>query len=173
MRRKKRLEMEIINPNAAGIDIGSRSHFVAVGQSLDDVKEFGVYAGDLESICLHLKEYEITAVAMESTGDYWQNLFTSLIKHGFEVTLCNGKFTKHAKGKKTDVKDARWIQKLHSLGLLTSSFLPDETTEILRTYCRQRTNMINLASGASRKMQKYLKFLNFRLDVVVKDVHVG
>jgi transposase len=79
MRRKKRLEMEIINPNAAGIDIGSRSHFVAAGQSLDDVKEFGVYAGDLESICLHLKEYEITAVAMESTGDYWQNLF-----------ICNG-----------------------------------------------------------------------------------
>lgn len=162
--------MEIINPNAAGIDIGSRSHFVAVGQSLDDVREFGVYAEDLESICLHLKEYDITSVAMESTGDYWQNLFTSLINHGFEVTLCNGKFTKHAKGKKTDVKDARWIQKLHSLGLLTSSFLPDETTEILRTYCRQRTNMLNLASGASRKMQKYLKFLNFRLDVVVKDI---
>lgn len=170
MGRKKKMEMEIINPNAAGIDIGSKSHFVAVGQALEDVQEFGVYAEDLEAICLHLKEYGILSVAMESTGDYWQNLFAELIKHGFHVVLCNGKFTKHAKGKKTDVKDARWIQKLHSLGLLTSSFLPDETTEILRTYCRQRTNLIHLASGASRKMQKYLKFLNFRLDVVVKDV---
>lgn len=170
MARKKKLEMEIINPHAAGIDIGSRSHFIAVGQALEDVKEFGVYAEDLTAICNHLKSYGITSVAMESTGDYWQNLFTELIKHDFDVILCNGKFTKHAKGKKTDVKDARWIQKLHALGLLTSSFLPDEQTEILRTYSRQRGNTIHQAAAASRKMQKYLKFLNFRLDVVVKDV---
>lgn len=170
MGRKKKMEMEIINPNAGGIDIGSKSHFIAVGQSLEDVKEFGVYAEDLTNICLHLQSYGITSVAMESTGDYWQNLYAELIKHGIEVILCNGKFTKHAKGKKTDVKDCRWIQKLHALGLLTSSFLPDETTEILRTYCRQRNNLIELASGSSRKMQKYLKFLNFRLDVVVKDI---
>lgn len=75
------------------------------------------------------------------------------------------------KVKKTDVKDSQWIQKLHSLGLLISSFLPDESTEVLRTYCRQRRNWIELASSASHKMQKYRKFLNFRLDVVVvKDV---
>jgi len=107
---------------------------------------------------------------MESTGNYWQNLYVELEKHQMEVTLCNGKFTKHAKGKKTDVKDCRWIQKLHALGLLTGSFLPDETTEQLRTYCRQRTNWIDLAAEASHKMQKYLKLLNFRLDVVVKDI---
>ncbi len=87
-----------------------------------------------------------------------------------EVVLCNGKFTKNAKGKKTDVKDNRWIQKLHSLGLLSGSFLPDEATEILRTYCRQRANWIDLSISASHKMQKYLKLLNFRLDVVVKDI---
>ncbi len=164
------MEMDIINYNAAGIDIGSRSHFVSVGQAMEDVKEFGVYAGELTEICLWLKSYGITSVAMESTGDYWQNLYAELIKHGFDVVLANGKFTKNAKGKKTDVKDCRWIQKLHALGLLTSSFLPDESTEILRTYCRQRSNWISSASAASRKMQKYLKFLNFRLDVVVKDV---
>jgi transposase len=168
--KRKKIEMEIINQNAGGIDVGSKSHFVAVGQSLEDVKEFGVYAEDLTKLCLHLKSYGITSVAMESTGDYWQNLYVELINHGIEVVLCNGKFTKQAKGKKTDVKDCRWIQKLHALGLLTSSFLPDETTEILRTYCRQRSNLIDMASSASHKMQKYLKFLNFRLDVVVKDV---
>lgn len=162
--------MDIINPNAAGIDVGSRSHFVAVGQSLEDVKEFGVYAEDLVEICHWLKSYGITSVAMESTGNYWQNLYVELIRNGFDVVLCNGKFTKHAKGKKTDVKDCRWIQKLHALGLLTSSFLPDEITEQLRIYCRQRANMIELASEASHKMQKYLKLLNFRLDVVVKDI---
>ena len=164
------MELDIINPNCAGIDIGSKSHFVAVGQALEDVKEFGVYADDLTAICLHLKEYGITSVAMESTGNYWQNLYVELEKHQMEVTLCNGKFTKHAKGKKTDVKDCRWIQKLHALGLLTGSFLPDETTEQLRTYCRQRTNWIDLAAETSHKMQKYLKLLNFRLDVVVKDI---
>ncbi len=164
------MELDIINPNCSGIDVGSKSHFVAVGQALEDVKEFGVYADDLTAICLHLKEYGITSVAMESTGNYWQNLYVELEKHGMEVTLCNGKFTKHAKGKKTDVKDCRWIQKLHALGLLTGSFLPDETTEQLRTYCRQRTNWIDLAAEASHKMQKYLRLLNFRLDIVVKDI---
>lgn len=136
----RKMEMEIINPNCAGIDIGSKSHFVAIGQALDDVREFGVYADDLTAICLWLKESGVTSVAMESTGSYWQNLYVELARHGFELVLCNGKFTKHAKGKKTDVKDCRWIQKLHTLGLLTSSFLPDSTTEQLRTYCRQRTN---------------------------------
>ena len=170
MTKKKVMEMEIINTNSGGIDVGSRSHYAAVGQALEDVKEFGVYAEDLTELCEWLLSYGVTSVAMESTGDYWQNLFTELEKHGIEVVLCNGKFTKHAKGKKTDVKDCRQIQKLHALGLLTSSFLPDETTEKLRTYSRQRGNMINLAAAASRKMQKYLKFLNFRLDVVVKDV---
>jgi transposase len=129
-----------------------------------------VYADDLTAICQHLKEHQITSVAMESTGSYWQNLYVELLKHGFSVTLCNGKFTKNIKGKKTDVKDTRWIQKLHSIGLLSGSFLPDDTTETLRTYCRQRTNWLELSVEATHKMQKYLKLLNFRLDVVVKDV---
>lgn len=165
-----KLEMDVINTHCAGVDIGSRSHFVAVGQGVDDVKEFGVYAEDLTEICLHLKTHNITSVAMESTGSYWQNLYVELVRHGFDVTLCNGKFTKNIKGKKTDVKDARWIQKLHSIGLLTGSFLPDDSTETLRTYCRQRTNWLHLSVEATHKMQKYLKLLNFRLDVVVKDV---
>lgn len=165
-----KLGMDVVNFNAAGIDVGSRSHYVAVGQELEDVKEFGVYAQDLTTLCNWLIDCGVTTVAMESTGDYWQNLYTELIDFGFEVTLANGKFTKNAKGKKTDVKDCHWIQKLHTLGLLTGSFLPDMITEQLRTYCRQRTNWINLAASATHKMQKYLKFLNFRLDVVVKDV---
>ncbi len=166
----KNVKMQIINPHCAGIDIGSRSHFVAIGQELSDVREFGVYADDLTAICTHLKLHGITSVAMESTGSYWQNLYVELIKHGLEVVLANGKFTKNIKGKKTDVKDARWIQKLHTIGLLTSSFLPDEQTEKLRTFCRQRENWIALAAEATHKMQKYLKLLNFRLDVVVRDV---
>jgi len=102
MARRKKLKMEIVNPHCAGIDIGSKSHYVAVGQELEDVKEFGVYADDLTELCLWLKTFGITSVALESTGNYWQNLYAELIRHGFEVVLCNGKFTKNAKGKKTD-----------------------------------------------------------------------
>src|SRR3712207_6730960 len=100
---RKKVEMDIVNPDCAGIDVGSKSHFVAVGQALEEVKEFGVYANDLVEICQWLQSYGIRSVAMESTGNYWQSLYVELVRHGFAVTLVNGKFTKHAQGKKTDV----------------------------------------------------------------------
>ena len=165
-----KLGMDVANTNAAGIDVGSRSHYVAVGQELIDVREFGVHAGDLTALCLWPMECDVTIVAMESTGDYWQDLYTELISFGFEVVLANGRFTKNAKGGKTGAKDCRWIQKPHTLGLPTSSFLPDLQTGQLRTYCGQRGNWLELASSATHKMQKFLKLPNFRLHVVVKDV---
>lgn len=168
--KKKKMPMTVINPNAGGIDVGSRSHHVAIGQGKNDVKEFGVYAEDLESLRKWLQENKITTVAMESTGTYWQNLFVELINAGIEVILTNGKFTKNINRKKTDVLDCQWIQKLHALGLLPSSFLPSNVTEKLRTLCRHRSKMIDQRADASHKMQKFLKYLNFRLDVVVRDV---
>ena len=167
---KKNVKMEMVNLQAAGIDVGSRSHFVAIGQGDDDIREYGVYNEDLRSLTQWLLDSQIKTVAMESTGTYWQSLFATLQAAGIEVILCNGKFTKNIKGKKTDVKDARWIQKLHTIGLLTGSFLPDEATEQLRTYCRHRTNLLEQAADTTRKMQKYLRLLNLRLDAVVKDV---
>lgn len=165
-----KISLDVVNQNAAGIDIGSRSHWVALGQSDSDIKEFGVYNENLYELADWLKENGIKTVAMESTGNYWQNLHAVLTSSGFDITLCNGKFTKNIKGKKTDVKDCQWIQKLHSLGLLSSSFLPDEDTEILRTFTRHRQNLIKQAASATKKMQKYLRLMNIRLDVVVKDV---
>ena len=168
--QKKETPMEIVNSNAAGIDVGSRSHFVAVGQSLQEVKEFGVYNEDLQALAQWLLDNNVQTAAMESTGTYWQNLFSILQEVGIKVILVNGKFTKNIHGKKTDVKDCRWLQKLHSIGLLTGSFLPDAQTELLRTYCRHRTNLIDSAADITRKMQKYLRLLNLRLDVVINDV---
>lgn len=164
------ISMEVVNPHAAGIDVGSRSHWVAVGQREEDVREFGVFNHDLFAMANWLKEHQVKTIAMESTGTYWQNLYAVLIAQGFTVILCNGKYTKNIKGKKTDIKDCQWIQKLHSLGLLTTSFLPDGKTEQLRTYCRQRSNLLHMAASTSKKMQKYLRLLNLRLDVVVKDI---
>ncbi|MDX5481165.1 MAG: IS110 family transposase [Hymenobacteraceae bacterium] len=168
--KKRSTPMEIVNPRAAGIDVGSRSHFVAVGQEPGDVREFGVYEADLRELTAWLLEHHITTVAMESTGTYWQNLFTTLQKAGLEVLLCNGKFTKNIKGRKTDVQDCQWIQRLHSLGLLSGSFLPDQATEELRTYCRHRASLLETAAVTTQKMQKYLRLLNLRLDVVVRDI---
>jgi len=166
----KTISMKIINPSCGGIDVGSRSHFVAIGQSNKEVREFGVYADDLKAMSTWLHSKGIVSVAMESTGTYWQNLFVELMNSGLEVILTSGKFTKNINRKKTDVMDCQWIQKMHSLGLLPSSFLPDETTEKLRTLCRHRANMISQKADTSHKMAKFLKWLNFRLDVVVRDV---
>jgi len=170
MKLENEIPMEIVNSHAAGIDVGSRSHWVAIGQQEKDVREFGVFNQNLLEIADWLFENKIKTVAMESTGTYWQNLHAILIAKGFHVILCNGKFTKNIKGKKTDIKDCQWIQKLHSLGLLSGSFLPDEKTEQLRTYTRHRANLLNNAASTSKKMQKYLRLLNLRLDVVVNDI---
>lgn len=170
MEQEEKISMEIVNPQAAGIDVGSRSHWVAIGQQEKDVREFGVFNQDLFEMADWLHQNNVKTIAMESTGTYWQNLYSVLIAKGFHVILCNGKFTKNIKGKKTDIKDCQWIQKLHSLGLLSSSFLPDGKTEELRTYCRHRANLLHNAASTSKKMQKYLRLLNLRLDVVVNDI---
>lgn len=168
---KQQATLDVENPNAAGIDVGSRSHWVAVGQNAQDVKEFGVYSEDQQAMCLWLQEHKVTSIAMESTGTYWQNLFSALVAFGFEVILVNGKQTKNIKGKKTDIKDCQWIQKLHHLGLLSSSFLPDSTTEIIRTYSRHRLNLVEQAASCTKRMQKFLRLMNMRLDVVVNDIN--
>jgi len=167
---KKNLKMPIINSSAAGIDVGSRSHFVAINQDIDDVREFGAYAEDLKALTEWLKENNITSVAMESTGTYWQNLYAELVQADIEVLLTNGKFTKNIQNKKTDVLDCMWIQKLHSIGLLKSSFLPDFQTEQLRTFCRHRLNLIQEVAKCTKRISQSLRLMNLRLDIVVKDI---
>ena len=145
------------------------SHFVAVGQNLDALKEFGVYSSDHEKIISYLKDNNINTVAMESTGSYWQSLFMALQKAGFEVFLVSGHQTKNVRAK-TDVKDCQWIQKLHSLGLLRGCFLPDEQTLKLRTLNRHRLSLIEESAKMANKMQKALRLCNFRLDAVINDI---
>ena len=170
METKKQISLEVVNSNAAGIDIGSRSHWVAVGQNAEDGKEFGVYSQDQLEMCHWLHSNGVTSIAMESTGTYWQNLFSTLVGQGFDVILVNGRQTKNIKGKKTDIKDCQWIQKLHSLGLLSASFLPDSDTDTIRTYSRHRQNLLKQSASCTRRMQKYLRLMNMRLEVVVRDI---
>jgi len=166
---KNEISMQIIHSHAAGIDVGSRSHFAAVGQNPGDVSEFGVYTQDHQELIKWLKGHGVTTIAMESTGSYWQTLFSALQRAGFEVLLVNGRQIKNVKGK-TDVKDCQWIQRLHCLGLLTGSFLPSEQLEQLRTYQRHRNWLVEQCAKMSNKMQKSLRLMNVRIDVVLSDI---
>ncbi|MEY4925594.1 MAG: hypothetical protein RI894_30, partial [Bacteroidota bacterium] len=167
---KKAAELSVVNPKAAGIDVGSRSHYVAIGQEASDVREFGVYSDDLHTLCKWLQSEGITAVALESTGSYWQNLFLLLQDYGLNPILVSGKFTKNVQGKKTDVQDCQWIQKLHTFGLLPNSFQPDNFTEQVRQYARHRQGLLENGADYIKKMQKALRLMNIRLDIAVSDV---
>jgi transposase len=166
----KELSMKIVNDHAAGVDVGSRSHMVAVDQEPAHVMEFGVYTSDHELLVKYLRENRVLTVAMESTGSYWQTLFTALQKAGFEVVLVNARYIKNVKGKKTDVIDCLWIQKLHSLGLLQGSFLLSDQLQTLRTYYQHRQYLIEQTSKYINKMQKALRLMNIRLDIVINDI---
>ena len=161
----------IVNPHAAGIDIGSKSHWVAIGLAESEVREFGVFTEDLHELCNWLKTNGIQTVAMESTGFYWKQLFVMLQSYGMEVYLVNASFTKNVQGRKpSDKADGRWIWRLHSVGLLPASFQPDVFTEELRTYTRHRKRLIEGASQCVNRMQKCLTLMNIQLPVVLSDI---
>ncbi len=172
MKTKKRVkvnELAIINENACGIDIGSTFHVVAIGMQDKDVRKFGVYTKNHLILIKWLKENKVKHIAMESTGSYWQTLFSALQSNGFNVILVDGRQTKNLKNK-TDIKDARSIYQLHSLGLLSGCFLPDELTEQIRVYHRHRGNLIEESSRLSNRMQQSMRLMNIRLDSVLSDI---
>src|SRR5918999_1840579 len=111
-------ELQHINLNAAGIDVGSERHMVAVPEGRDEisVREFGTFTADLEALAAWLKKCGITTVAMESTGVYWIPLFELLERRGFEVKLVDARHVKNVSGRKSDILDCQWIQKLHTYG---------------------------------------------------------
>jgi transposase len=111
--KKNVSQMPIINALAAGIDVGSKSHYVAIGQEKKHVRQFGCYTKDLHALCKWLKENDIKTVALESTGSYFRPLFILLQDYHLNPVLVNGKYTKNVNGKKTDVLDCQWIQKMH------------------------------------------------------------
>lgn len=164
--------LERINKDAAGIDIGSASHFVAVPEDRDDrpVREFAAYTEDLHRLADWLSSCAIKTVAMESTGVYWIPLFQILEERGFEVRLVDARRVKNVSGRKTDVADCQWLQQLHTYGLLTSAFRPDDETCVLRAYMRQREGLVIHAGQHIQHMQKALELMNVKLTEVLSDV---
>ena len=168
--KKSSVSFSLVNTNACGIDIGSKSNWACIGQDKDQIQEFCVFTENHHALAQWLKDNGVRTVAMESTGIYWKPLFLILQAYDFEVLLVNASHIKNVRGKKTDLQDCQWIWQLHSAGLLEASFQPDEFTEELRTYNRQRKNLIQGASRYVSKMQKALVLMNIQLPVVLTDI---
>jgi transposase len=176
--RKKRSKkrdlnsLPTLNINAAGVDIGSEEHWVAVPEDRDEspVRRFGCFTSDLHAMADWLKKCGIDTVAMESTGVYWVPLFQILETQGFDVKLVNARHVKNVPGRKTDVEDCQWLQQLHTYGLLSGSFRPDDSICVLRSYWRHRDNLIRYAAAHVQHMQKALTEMNIQLHKVISDI---
>src|SRR5438105_7453788 len=164
--------LEHINTKAAGIDVGSKSHFVAVPEGCAEVcvREFQSFTSDLYELANWLKKCGIKTVAMESTGVYWIPLYELLESTGFEVKLVDARHTKNVTGRKTDVLDCQWLQQLHTYGLLNAAFRPNEQVCALRTYLRQRSMLIQQAGIQIQHMQKAMGQMNLQLHNVLSDI---
>jgi len=164
--------LEQINLHAAGIDIGSKSHFVAVppGACEQPVREFSSFTDDLYQMADWLVSCGVTTVVMESTGVYWIPVFEILENHKLEVKLVNARHVKNVPGRKSDVLDCQWLQRLHTYGLLEGAFRPVEQICTLRAYVRQRMNLVRYAASHIQHIQKALLQMNLHLSNVVSDI---
>ena len=169
---KSKPVFELTHPNAAGIDIGASSHFVAVPPDRDGqpVREFPSFTVDLERLAGWLAECGVDTVAMESTGVYWIPLFELLESRGFTVYLVNARHVKNVSGRKSDVQDCQWLQQLMSFGLLSGAFRPKGDFCSLRCVARQREMLIAYQSRHIQHMQKALTQMNIQLGQVISDV---
>jgi len=173
VKHNKRLEqIEIVHPNAVGLDIGAREIFGCVppNRAGETVQVFGTFTPDLHRLADWLASHHVDTVAMESTGVYWIPVFEILEARGFKVYLVNGRHIKNVPGRKSDFQDCQWIQKLHALGLLSGSFRPDGEICALRAYLRHRADLLQHRAAHIQHMQKALQQMNIQLAQVLRDI---
>jgi len=164
--------LPIIHQRAAGVDIGSRFHVVAVPTDLTDepVQTFQAFTADIQRMANWLLAIGIETVAMESTGVYWVPVFEALESAGIDVIVANARETRSVPGRKSDINDAQWLQRLHACGLLRASFRPGRDIAALRTYLRHRERLLDYTAAHIQHMQKALTFMNLQLHHVVQDI---
>jgi transposase len=162
----------VINPNAAGIDVGAREIYVAVPAERDPeaVRTFATFTPDLIELAEWLTACGITTVAMEATSVYWMPLFTILEERGIEVCLVNARHLRRVPGRKTDVLDCEWLQYLHSVGLLRGSFHPPEAVAAVRTVLRHKASLVQMASSHVQHIHKALTQMNLQIHHVISDI---
>lgn len=168
----KGLRLDVVNSNAAGIDISPKEMQVCVPVDRDENsnRKFGVYTEDLNNIVEWLKSCHIDTVAMESTGVYWLPIFRVLKDSGFDVILVNASDVKNYSGRKTDASDAEWLMMLHSYGLLKPCFQPENIARTMRSLIRHRDNLIHSATREVLHLQKAMEQMNLKLDNVFSDI---
>jgi transposase len=166
---KKEISFETVHENAAGIDIGARQIFVSPDGN--EVVSFDTYTSGYCRCAEYLQQKGVKNVALEATGVYWMALYSVLESSGITVCLVNPKETKQVKGRKTDVKDCRWIQKLFAAGILRKSFIPSGRFMELRQLVRERLDIIEMGSTYVSKMQKYLELMNIKFKETISQIH--
>lgn len=171
-RSRSRRDLSPIHPAAAAIDIGATIHVAAVSPDRDPepVRTFRTFTDDLHRLADWFSRCGIKTVVMESTGVYWIPIFEILEQRGFEVMVVNARDAKHVPGRKTDVSDAEWLQRLHEYGLLRASFRPQAEIAGLRAYLRQRERLLDYAAAHIQHMQKALTQMNLQLHHVMSDI---
>jgi transposase len=164
--------VEIVHPDAAGIDVGGNEHWVAIIPDRDPepVRRFGTFTADLHQMARWLVDKGVRSVAMQSTGVYWMPVFEILEQHDLEVFLVNAQHTKNVPGRKSDIAECQWLLKLHAFGLLNNSFQPTDEIRTARTLWRQRGNLVAEAASAIQRMQKVLIEMNVQLSNVLSDL---
>ncbi len=170
---KVRRAMAMVHPNAAAIDVGATMHVAAVraDRTPEPVRSFGTFTKDLHRLVDWFAECGVDTVVMESTSVYWIPIFELLDARGFAVFLVNARDAKHVPGRKTDVSDAEWLQRLHSYGLLRASFRPKGRIVELRAYLRQRERLLEYGASHIQHMQKALTEMNVQLHVLPDGFH--
>jgi transposase len=168
-------ELQILRPDAAGIDCGAQEHYIAVPPDRVSVGEptvrrFSAFTEGLDAAVEWLKACRVTTVAMESTGVYWIPLHQKLEAAGIEVYLVNAGHVRHVPGRKTDVQDSQWLRQLHRFGLLNASFRPEDLICRLRSLDRHRDNLVSSSASEIQHMQKALQQMNLHLHHVVSDI---
>jgi transposase len=164
--------LAVVNVNAAGIDIGAREHWVAVApdRCAEPVRSFSALTPGLQELADWLVQCGVTTVAMESTGVYWVPLYEILESRGLSVQLVNARHVRNVPGRKSDVLDCQWLLKLHTFGLLRGSFRPTAQIVALRSYLRQRDNLVESAAAHVQRMHKALTLMNVQLHTVISDI---
>ena len=164
--------LEVVHRDAAGVDVGSRTHYVAVGPDRDaqPVRNFGCFTAALHELAAWLKQCGVKTVVLQSTGVYWIPVYDILEQYGFEVWLVNARETRNLPGRKSDVQESQWLLKLHTYGLLRKSFRPPPEIRAMRSCWRERAEYVQQGGVCVQRMQKALTEMNVQLATVLSDL---
>lgn len=166
------LNLALIHPRAAGLDVGSMNMMVSYpgSEDIQTVKEYGAFTEDLHQMARDLQQAGVTHVGMEATGVYWMAVYEILERYGLVVTLVNARNYKNVDGQKTDVKDCQWLQQLHAHGLLRASHIAEEQYRQLRTYIHERGILQKQKSDTINRIHRVLTQMNIKFQHVISDI---